>query len=107
MDKYFVEIRTTSDDQDNLRKIAASLIESQLAACVQISGPILSTYRWEGKIESKKEWLLSAKSISYLLQNVSTAIKEHHNYDEPEIIATRFDAISDGYAIWLGENLAD
>lgn len=107
MDKYFVEIRTTSDDQETLRKIAADLVESQLAACVQISGPILSTYRWGGKIESKKEWVLSGKSISYLLQNVSTAIKENHNYEEPEIISTRFEAISDGYAIWLGENLAD
>ena len=107
MEKYFVEIRTTSDNQDALRKIAAALVETKLAACVQIGGPILSTYRWEGKVESKKEWLLSAKSISYLLQNATLAIKENHNYDEPEIVATRFEVLSDGYAIWLGENLAE
>jgi periplasmic divalent cation tolerance protein len=107
MDKHFVEIRTTSDDQDPLRKIAAALVESKLAACVQIGGPILSTYKWQGKMESKKEWVLTAKSISYLLQNATLAIKEHHNYDEPEIIATRFEVLSDGYAIWLVENLAE
>ncbi len=107
MDKYFLEIRTTSDDQEVLRKIAGTLVESKLAACVQISGPILSTYYWQGKLESKKEWVLAAKSISYLVQNLTSAVKENHNYDEPEIIATRFDAISDGYAIWLSENLAE
>lgn len=107
MDKHFLEIRTTSDDQEVLRKIAGNLVEAKLAACVQISGPILSTYQWQGKLESKKEWVLSAKSISYLVQNLTTAVKELHNYDEPEVIATRFDAVSDGYAIWLGENLAD
>lgn len=107
MDKHFVEIKTTSDDQDVLRKIAASLVEAKLAACVQIGGPILSTYRWEGKLESKKEWVLTAKSMSYLTQNAGTEIRNHHNYDEPEIISTRFDVVSDGYAIWLIENLSE
>lgn len=107
MEKYFVEIKTTSDDQEVLRKISTHLVESKLAACVQLGGPVISTYRWQGKVETKKEWTLTAKSIAYLLQNVTNTITELHNYDEPEVVAIRIDPIADGYAIWLGENIAD
>ena len=107
MDKQFLEFRTTCDDQAVLKAISKALLESKLAACVQISGPVVSRYRWEGKIESKKEWILAAKSIAYLTHNVMTLIEEHHSYDEPEIISTPFTPVSDGYAIWLVENLAE
>lgn len=106
MEKQFIEIKTTCDDQEVLKKIAKALLEAKLAACVQIGKPVVSSYHWQGKLESKKEWTLEAKSISYLTNNAMTVIQEHHSYDEPEIVSTQFTPVSDGYAIWLLENLA-
>lgn len=107
MEKHFIEIKTTCDDQEVLSKIAKALLEAKLAACVQIGKPVISSYRWKGKIESKKEFTLAAKSMTYLTKNVLAVIQEHHSYEEPEIVSTPFTPVSDGYAIWLIENLAD
>jgi periplasmic divalent cation tolerance protein len=43
-------------------RIAVELVDLRLAACAQVSGPMQSTYRWEGKIENAEEWLCTAKT---------------------------------------------
>ena len=45
--------------------------------------------------------------MTYLTKNVLAVIQEHHSYEEPEIVSTPFTPVSDGYAIWLIENLAE
>ena len=48
----FVLVSTTTAKQGDARRIARSLVERRLAACVQVLGPIRSTYRWQGRIET-------------------------------------------------------
>ncbi len=58
----FIEVHTTIDTREGAQKIADTLVSKRLAACVQISGPISSTYWWDGKMEQAQEWVCTAKT---------------------------------------------
>ncbi len=89
----FIEVRTTIDTIEGAQKIADALVESRVAACVQISGPITSTYWWKGQVERAQEWMCVVKTRKDLYSAAETVIGQVHSYEEPEIIAT---AISRG-----------
>ena len=99
----FVQIVTTTERQEDARRIADLLVEKRLAACVQIAGPVTSVYRWQGKVESAQEWQCQIKTRQALLDDVSEAIREVHPYEVPEIIALPIVAGSRDYLVWLEE----
>jgi periplasmic divalent cation tolerance protein len=105
MEKY-IQIYTTADTRQYAEAIASALVGQKLAGCVQIMGPITSTYRWEGKVESEEEWLCLIKTSKELLIDVEKKIKSIHPYDVPEIIAVPIIGGSSDYLSWLGEQLA-
>ena len=100
----FLLVSTTTDSRDKAQTLASALVEQELAACVQIQGPIESVYRWQGTVEQSQEWLLTAKTKSSDFDNVEAAIRELHTYDCPEIVATAIVAGSDDYLKWLGDS---
>ncbi len=102
-----IQVITTTDSREEADRIAEALVHRRLAACVQISGPIASTYHWQNKIESSQEWLCTIKTRSSHYTAVETAIRELHSYDEPEILATAVIAGSRGYLDWLARELVD
>ena len=57
-----IQVFTTTENEDDARRIAKDLVEKRLVACAQVIGPIGSTYRWKGKIEEEQEWLCILKS---------------------------------------------
>ncbi len=101
----FIIIFTTTDSKEDAKRIAKHLVEKRLAGCVQITGPIQSTYRWEDSIEISEEWLCSIKSKKGLFEDLESAIKEIHPYDVPEIVALPIVAGSDDYLTWLKDQL--
>jgi periplasmic divalent cation tolerance protein len=104
MEEY-LQISTTSEEKQDAERIARSVVEKRLAACVQITGPIISTYHWKGAIETSEEWLCLIKSRRDLYEEIEKAIKEIHPYETPEIIATPIVAGSEDYLAWLGDEL--
>ena len=42
----YIQIVTTAPDNESAQWVARLLVERRLAACVQVSGPIESTYWW-------------------------------------------------------------
>ena len=96
-----IVVWTTSDDRAVLQLLAAELVTDKLAACAQISGPITSVYRWEGRIDSSEEFRLTIKTAETLFPKVETKIREHHNYDVPQIVAVAAEQISDDYLAWF------
>ncbi len=96
-----IQVTTTVSDQADAERIAASLVAQKLAACVQVSGPIESTYRWKGQIESSQEWVCAIKTREELFAEVEQVIRSLHSYGEPEIIAVPITAASDGYREWV------
>ncbi|HEX4663273.1 MAG TPA: divalent-cation tolerance protein CutA, partial [Terriglobales bacterium] len=57
-------IISTAGSKEEASRIAHTLVEQKLAACVNIVGPIESVYRWQEKVESAPEFLLLIKSTS-------------------------------------------
>ena len=88
------------------RRIARTLVERRLVACVNVlSAPVESVYRWKGKIETAKEFLLIAKTSRARFKAVERAIRELHNYELPEVIAVPIVAGSPDYLGWIDENV--
>jgi len=103
----YVQVLTTTGSEEEAEKIASLLVERQLAACVQVVGPVVSRYRWQGEIEEEREWQCLAKTTRAAYEAVEAAIREVHSYDEPEIIATPIVAGSAGYLAWIEGNVDD
>ena len=98
-----IQIAATAGNRDEADRIATTLVDRRLAACVQIVGPIRSVYRWQGQIEHSEEWLCQIKTTRERYDAVEEAIREIHSYDCPEIIATPIVAGSAAYLQWLAE----
>ncbi len=96
-----IQITTAVSDPADAERIAASLVAQSLAACVQVSGPIESTYRWKGQIETSQEWVCTIKTREDLFAEVEQVIRSLHSYGEPEIMAVPITAASAGYRAWL------
>ena len=97
---------TTTALREEAERIARELVEARLAACVQIVGPITSTYRWQGRIETGEEWQCWAKTRGELFARVEEAIRRIHPYEVPEILAVPVVAGSASYLAWLDAETA-
>jgi periplasmic divalent cation tolerance protein len=78
-----------------------ALVESNLAACVQLMGGIQSIYRWEGKICEEQEVLLLAKTTASRWVEISAFIQSAHPYDLPEILAFSPEQYEKQYGKWV------
>jgi periplasmic divalent cation tolerance protein len=58
----YLQVITAIDAEDGAQRLAQSAVEARLAACVQVIGPIRSTYWWKGAIQSTQEWLCLMKT---------------------------------------------
>ena len=86
------------------RKIARAAVTKRLAACVNIvSAPAESIYRWKGKVESAKEFLLVIKTMARRLKELEKEIARSHSYEVPEFLVLRVDSGSRSYLEWLAQ----
>jgi periplasmic divalent cation tolerance protein len=74
---------------------------------VQVVGPVVSRYRWQGAIEEEREWQCLANTTRAAYEAVEAAIREVHSYDEPEIVATPIVAGSAGYLAWIENEVSE
>jgi len=100
-----IQVLTTAPSEEEAARIARALVEGRLAACVQVLGPIASTYRWQGAIETSQEWLCTAKTAKGLYPEVEQAIRQAHSYQVPEILAIEVTAGSADYLAWLAAEI--
>ncbi|NLA75869.1 MAG: divalent-cation tolerance protein CutA [Deltaproteobacteria bacterium] len=101
----FIQVFITVNSLKKAREIAGALIKTRLAACVQISGPITSMYKWQGKITEDQEWLIIAKSDRARFNDLSNEVKQIHPYEVPEILALPVIEGNSSYLNWLKEEL--
>ena len=79
-------VYTTIDNIQDARKIAHTLVEEQIVACVNIIPKMESVYRWKGKIENDDECIIIAKTSDPNVKKTIQRIKELHKYELPDII---------------------
>jgi periplasmic divalent cation tolerance protein len=101
-----IQVVTTAGSQEEAQKLAAALVAARLAACVQVIGPIASTYRWQGKLETSQEWLCSIKTLRANYGAIETAIRAAHSYQVPEILAFEVVEGSRDYLDWLSQEVS-
>jgi periplasmic divalent cation tolerance protein len=98
-------VLSTAGSEDEARKIARHLVENRLAACVNIVPQIESIYRWQGKVESSREWLLLIKTTADRFPAVRDAVRESHSYELPECIAISIEDGTADYLEWIGQSV--
>jgi periplasmic divalent cation tolerance protein len=99
-------VLTTCGSLEEARSIAHTLVERQLAACVNLIPQIESVYRWQGEIETATEWLLMIKTTSDACEGLRAALTELHSYELPEFIEIVIEAGSTPYLEWIGESVS-
>jgi periplasmic divalent cation tolerance protein len=98
-------VLTTLEKQEDGERLAALLVERELAACVQLLPPMVSIYRWQGAIERANEVLLLIKTTRAAYPRLEITIKENHPYQTPEIVALPVEAGLDDYLNWLAASV--
>lgn len=93
---------TVQTEQDALR-LARGMVDNSLAACVQVDGPISSTYRWKGTVETSEEWRVTAKFAHDRVKDLKRWLLENHPYEEPQWIVVQAEDVSSAYAEWVWE----
>ncbi|UCG44511.1 MAG: divalent-cation tolerance protein CutA [candidate division WOR-3 bacterium] len=96
---------TVPTGQDG-RRLAQALVEEKLAACIQVLGPMQSSFHWQGKVEIAAEYLCLIKTTSDAFDRLKDRVKELHPYDVPELIAVPITAGSEEYIAWLKSSVS-
>ncbi len=92
---------TNLPDREAAEKLARSLVEQRLAACVNILAPCRSVDRWKGAIETAEEHTLLVKTTQERYPALELAIRVEHPYELPEIIAVPVAAGLPAYLEWV------
>lgn len=102
-----VLVTTHIDDRAAAERIARELVEARLAACVKISGPVVSTYRWEGTLESAQEWTVAAVCPAGRRADLVAAVVAAHAYELPEVLVTPVLGGHQPYLDWVVAECSD
>ncbi len=95
-----VEIRTTFGSQAAAVACAERLVAGRLAGCVQVDGPLSSTYRWREAVETSVEWRCTCKTTAARRDACVAAIVADHEYETPQVTVVSLES-SPAYAAWV------
>jgi periplasmic divalent cation tolerance protein len=88
------------------RRIARAAVEAKLAACVNVMpNAVESIYRWKGKVEVSREYLLVIKTTARRLPELERMVRGMHSYDVPEFLVLPVVSGSSDYLRWLVESV--
>jgi periplasmic divalent cation tolerance protein len=101
-----IVVLVTCGSAGEAKRIARALVGQRLAACANIlRAPIESVYRWKGKIESAREFLLIVKTSRKRFPALQKEVRRLHTYDVPEIIALPIASGVRRYLAWISESV--
>ena len=98
-------IFTSCGSEEVARKIAQTLVDRRLAACVSLIRQVESVYQWKGKVETSNEWLLVIKTTAGVVGALNDAVHELHSYEVPEFLVIAVEDGSEAYLDWIGESV--
>ena len=94
-------VMTSVGTEQQAVEISEELIMRRLATCINIVPCLRSIYRWKGKVCEDTEYLLFVKTPERLFEEVSSAIREFHSYELPEILAMPVSAAEENFHRWV------
>lgn len=92
---------STYPSAETAQMAARTLVDERIVACAQVSGPIQSYYRADGKTVEATEWRLTLKFTTEYLDLVPRRLKDTHPYSIPQWMTVRIDLISPDYLAWM------
>ena len=101
-----IAVLTNLPDSESAFNLARKLVSLKLAACVNVFPPATSFYRWEGRDEQATEHPVLIKSTSDRYPELEAAIRAHHPYELPEIIAWPIASGLPAYLAWVEGEVA-
>ena len=102
MSQEYHIILSACPDLETAEVIANTLVDEELAACVNIIPGVRSVYIWEGQRTASQEHLLLIKAMAADYEAIEEIILDLHPYELPEIIAVSISAGLPDYLDWLG-----
>lgn len=96
-----LEVRVAVPDTETGLALAHDLVARQLAACVQVVGPITSVYSWQGETRQSDEWLILIKTTVDAFEKLSAVVVAGHPYEMPEILGVPVTHELPEYAEWV------
>lgn len=102
-----LQVTTTVASRADADRLAHDLVEARLAACVQVLGPVRSTYRWRGAVESADEWMCLVKTTDERYAELAGRVRELHGYETPEITAVPIGPGDADYLAWIDAETRD
>lgn len=96
-------VLTNLPDRAAAETLAARLIETRVAACVNVLAPCRSVYRWKGAVQHDEEHPLLIKTSEARYAALEAEIRAAHPYELPEIIAVRIEHGLPAYLSWIDE----
>ena len=104
--KGYVLVLVTCATRREAARIARAVVSERHSACANVlETPVRSIYRWKGKVEQSREFLLLLKTSRERLAALRAKVIELHSYDVPEFIALPIVAGSPNYLAWLADSL--
>jgi len=96
-----IRVVLVSIPREEANKLARSLVENHLAACINVVPKIESYFWWNNKLEHDEEALLIIKTTQQRFDELRAWVVENHPYDLPEVISLPLsDGLSD-YIEWV------
>jgi periplasmic divalent cation tolerance protein len=98
-------VLTTLGSEKDARSLVRALLEARLIACGTLLGGARSIYRWESEITEEPEVVVLLKTNASKWEALAAAVREHHPYEVPELLALPVDRGLDLYLSWLASEV--
>ena len=102
----YCQVQVTAPTAEEAERLGRLAVEGRLAACAQVSGPISSTYRWQGRVTSSTEWMCTLKTSAPIVTRLTSVLRSAHSYEVPEIVVTALVGGDEDYLGWIGAETA-
>ncbi|MEU7322609.1 divalent-cation tolerance protein CutA [Streptomyces griseoviridis] len=106
MASTIVIAQTTIDDEGLANSLARGAVEGRLAACAHVDPPITAVYRWNGAVETAREWRVSYKTTTDRLQELASWVSARHAYEVHQWVILPVAGGSDDYLAWVASESA-
>ena len=101
-----VSVYAVFANAEEAERIGRTVVEEQLAACINILSPVRSIYRWKGAVETASEVAVIFKTTDAQADSLITRIAGLHSYDVPCVVTWPIDKILGPYADWVEGSVA-
>jgi periplasmic divalent cation tolerance protein len=99
------QLITTLSEEDQALELARAAVGERKAACVQVVGPITSVYRWEGEVQTEREFLCLMKVPTSELNDLVAYVRARHPYTTPELTTVAGPYVDGEYLAWVREEV--